>query len=264
MLGDISRRSETIIVGEKVFRLESAQLRVTVLVNARVQTVKEHIHSLLATPSLYLHLLHSGLALQGSGSWILQDGTFGFSDLVELFGQPEVNTGPRATLDIGVLNEGPEWNGETLRRVAAARLRIRLNPPKNQRSEDGLVQFTDLLSVYLRAPSSVELLPATDIVGSISFQRPTMYVFPAGDGDSAFFGVNGFNLLVNGGFGRRACFWPLVRHLIRIDAVLVSHVGPENVFGIASFFERKAAERTSPDVGMVYLNIGDTKPVSLP
>lgn len=240
------------------------------LVNARVQTVREHICSLLATPSAYLHLLHSGLALQGSGSWILQDGTFGFSDLVELFGRPELNAGgPGATLDVVVLNEGPEWNAETLQRLAAAaaaarRLRVRLNPPKNQRSEDGLVQFTDLLSVSLRAPSSVDLLPATDIVGSISFQRPTMYVFPAGDGDSAFFGVNGFNLLVNGGFGRRACFWPLVRHLIRIDAVLVSHVGPENVFGMASFFERKAAERTSPDIGMVYLNIGDTKPVSLP
>ena len=30
-------------------------------------------------------------------------------------------------------------------------------------------------------------------------QRPSIYIFPAGNGDSAFFKVDGFNVLINGG-----------------------------------------------------------------
>lgn len=252
-------------VGEKIFNLESAQLRVTVLLNARVQTVREQVHSFLLVRSVYRHLLYSGLALHGSGCWILQDGIFSYSILSELFHRPDVVEAvkhtPGATIDISVLSEGDRWKEETLKQLVP-NLRIRLNPPKSQKNEEGVIQFTDILSISLKAPSSVELLPATDVVGSLTFQRPMLYIFPAGSGDCTFFGVGGFNLLVNGGYGRRSCFWPLVRHLVRIDAVLVSHIGPENIFGISSLFERKAVESTSPDLGMVYLNIGDTKPVA--
>lgn len=39
------------------------------------------------------------------------------------------------------------------------------------------------------------LLECSDIVGNIRFSHPTLYVFPGGQGDSALFGINGFNML---------------------------------------------------------------------
>lgn len=36
-----------------------------------------------------------------------------------------------------------------------------------------------------------------------------------GQGDAALFGINGFNMLLDGGYSRKACFWDFVRHLDR-------------------------------------------------
>ena len=55
----------------------------------------------------------------------------------------------------------------------------------------------------------------SDVVGNIRFSHPTLYVFPGGQGDSALFGISGFNILVDGGFGRKPCFWDFTRHLDR-------------------------------------------------
>ncbi len=63
-----------------------------------------------------------------------------------------------------------------------------------------------------------------DSVGYIKLTRPTVYVFPGGQGDCALFGLdNGFTMLMDGGFlpaGRS--FWNFVRHLQRLDSVVVS------------------------------------------
>lgn len=67
-------------------------------------------------------------------------------------------------------------------------------------------------------------------------------MFPAGRGDCAFFAVNGFTVLVDGGSDSQACFWKLVRHLDRVDAVLLTHIGTENLPGVNAFLERKVAE----------------------
>lgn len=40
-----------------------------------------------------------------------------------------------------------------------------------------------------------------------------------GQGDAALFGINGFNMLLDGGYSRKACFWDFVRHLDRLVKV---------------------------------------------
>lgn len=40
-----------------------------------------------------------------------------------------------------------------------------------------------------------DLLESSEVVGNIRFSHPTLYVFPGGQGDSALFGINGFNML---------------------------------------------------------------------
>merc|ERR1711992_515968 len=84
----------------------------------------------------------------------------------------------------------------------------------------------------------VKLTPS-DVVGNIRFSHPTLYVFPGGQGDSALFGINGFNMLIDGGFSRKACFWDFTRHLDRLDAILVTRMSDENTQGISAVLERK-------------------------
>ena len=75
--------------------------------------------------------------------------------------------------------------------------------------------------------SLINRLDPTSVHGATLplFSHPTIYVFPGGQGDSALFGINGFNMLVDGGFSRKACFWDFSRHLDRLDAILITRLG---------------------------------------
>ncbi|XP_062413392.1 microtubule-associated protein 1B-like [Pungitius pungitius] len=127
---------------------------------------------------------------------------------------------------------------------------------------------SELISGTLSPPSPFDLLPPPITVGFLKLSRPCCYVFPAGRGDCAFFAVNGFTVLVDGGSDSQACFWKLVRHLDRVDAVLMTHIGTENLPGVNVFLERKVAELElisdikddtskkliSPELGVVFFN----------
>merc|ERR1712226_142826 len=74
----------------------------------------------------------------------------------------------------------------------------------------------------------------------------------------ALFGINGFNMLIDGGFSRKACFWDFTRHLDRLDAILVTRLSDENTQGISAVLERKSVEPVYPQIGHFFANIIDT------
>ncbi|KAJ8377798.1 hypothetical protein AAFF_G00251170 [Aldrovandia affinis] len=94
------------------------------------------------------------------------------------------------------------------------------------------------------APSPFELLEPPGSAGFLRLSRPCCYVFPAGagGGGSAFFAVDGFSMLVDGGADARPCFWRLLRRLDRVDALMLTHAGPGSLTGVASLLRRKVAE----------------------
>ena len=116
---------------------------------------------------------------------------------------------------------------------------------------------TYLILDPLLVPQSIQQqLPPSDVVGNIRFSHPTLYVFPGGQGDSALFGINGFNLLVDGGFSRKACFWDFSRHLDRLDAILITRISDDNAGGMSALLKRKTLSGTYPQIGMyVIFNI---------
>lgn len=119
--------------------------------------------------------------------------------------------------------------------------------------------FLDYLDPFLVPQSIQQQLPPSDVVGNIRFSHPTLYVFPGGQGDSALFGINGFNLLVDGGFSRKACFWDFSRHLDRLDAILITRISDDNAGGMSALLQRKTMSAVYPQIGHVFANLPQTE-----
>merc|ERR1712180_246115 len=156
------------------------------------------------------------------------------------------------------MGEG-EGSQEKIQQQPFAKLcQVQLNPDAQLKECESIDKFVTYLEPFLQPQSIQERLPPSDVVGNIRFSHPTLYVFPGGQGDSALFGINGFNMLIDGGFSRKACFWDFTRHLDRLDAILVTRLSDENTQGISAVLERKSAEPVYPQIGHFFAYIIDT------
>ena len=115
------------------------------------------------------------------------------------------------------------------------KFQVKLNPSEVIRQDTSSIDaFLEYLDPFLVPQSIQQQLPPSDVVGNIRFSHPTLYVFPGGQGDSALFGINGFNLLVDGGFSKKATFWDFSRHLDRLDAILITRISDDNAGGMSA------------------------------
>jgi hypothetical protein len=82
----------------------------------------------------------------------------------------------------------------------------------------------------------------SSINGTLKMARPALYVFPSLQGDSAYFAVDGFSLLVNGGYSRaQPSFWKFVSMTKQVDAVLLTHTDSDALGGLNTLFAKKLA-----------------------
>ncbi|XP_076443645.1 uncharacterized protein LOC143282070 [Babylonia areolata] len=245
--------------GERIIRHRSEYSAVELLINPQAQTVKESLKAILTQLSATKLVIYAGYAFQGTAAWVVQDDLFSFATFNQVFKDANVENALKqiegATLMLYTTSPG-DWTSALKGSDVERLLKVLVNPKPHLEHVHGVVQFTAYVGNLVRAIPLGSMLQASDVIGNISFTRPVLYIFPGHHGDAALFGMKGFNMLVNGGYSRHSCFWDFVRHLDGIDALLLTHLGPDNLFGIKALLERKAIDTIHPDIDYMYMNTG--------
>ena len=183
--------------------------------------------NMFLSPTAQKHLIHGGYSFTGTGSWMLEDGLFSFDDFVEIIEDNSVHnllesySEAMFTLHIHCSAVG-QWVTNDLKAQSFSQfIRIELNPDDSPTGVQGAASLLDFLDESLKHLNLDSKMTSTEFIGNIRFNRPTLYIFPSGQGDCSLFGVSGFTMLIDGGFTPIPSFWNFIRHLERLDAIMV-------------------------------------------
>ncbi|XP_004873526.1 microtubule-associated protein 1S isoform X1 [Heterocephalus glaber] len=282
----VSQHSATfssIVRGQRSLHHRGDALETLVLLNPSDKSLCDELRNLLLVPAPHKLLVLAGPCLEETGELLLQTGGFSSHHFLQILEEREIRdllgrtpaSAEPPTLTLGCPPFGA-WAQLCAAEAGLLGHRLRLNPAARLPASAGLRELLEYLAGSLEPPSPFELLEPPTSGDFLKLDPPCCYIFPGGLGDTAFFAVSDFTVLVNGGSNPKAAFWKLLRHVDRVDAVLVTHAGADSLPGVNSLLRRKVAERreaaagasreggpgrlASPGLGVVFLHAREPAP----
>ncbi|CAL8069254.1 unnamed protein product [Calicophoron daubneyi] len=237
-------------------------------------------------PDVTVHavLVYAGLFSEASAHWLLPNYVFSPTSLTDLIEQL-IASGPKPVdaenqpawkpirLHIGCAwASGGEWkslvghrfgplNGRSVY-ITANRCHSAGKPKPSAAGDTSgspisealdLTEFLSSLIQEIPAPycdSLAQPLHARDWNDpTLKVGRPCLYVFPEGSGQASILALPGYNILINAGCSHRPNFWPVANYLDRLDAVILTHWGIDNLLGVSAVLPVAFAP-APPEVGV--------------
>lgn len=285
--------------GTVISRYRGKLLDTTILISPTSENLHYEIVDLFLTATPRCLIAYGGFVSEGNADWILQDGIFSYNNFHQILQDSKViaalsEHNSKITISCAKLGLWADTEGiskSVLTLTTDTKISLKVMDPQavsmngggdhqadtEQKKQSGdIEEFSSFLEEGIgnEIGGIFNTLKPPLQEGFLKIRNPCLYIFPGGNGDSAFFAVNGFNMLVNGGACTKPWFWKLIQHVDRVDSVLATHLGSDNLPGLNSLLLRKLQEKQvklpmdnttpeyqelrrcliSPDLGPLFIN----------
>jgi len=250
------------------YESENGNFLIELQINSKLQKFKQSLKQfLLSTTHKNKYLICSSFDFNSMGDIHLQDGLFTYDDLHMQMMDEECKKSMTSINKFGVhlssrlIENNRNWKLlEAKSTNHASNISVVSLPSRSSVSTNNqeiIDNFVSKIKKFLNEKPSSDLINGSKFTGTLKISKPVLYIFPACEGDSAFFTINGFSLLINGGYDRvKPCFWKFVNMLQQINSVLITHSDSDALGGLSTLFSKKLADfDIKPSISSVLGNL---------
>jgi hypothetical protein len=243
-----------------IFYNNETSLQLEILINSTGKTLRKVFRDFIHSNCKNKHFINATLDLNSNGDFNLQDSLFGYDNLNALLNEEDIKKLLLNTENSIKLHLNPKLVELNKNWKSLEKQHKNIHLVNSQRTITNSLDYSEFLSglnKLLNEKPIDTLMETGKLTGTLRITKPLLYIFPSREGDSAYFTLNGYSILINGGYDRvKPCFWSFVNMLAQIDSILITHADSDALGGLGSFFAKKLVDpETKPNVLTVLGNL---------